>query len=104
MRLVLYVSPEAHGALAAEAGRRGQASGLDVTPSEAARAVLYAGLGLGPGGKRGTSHTAALAQELINMIEALTERLTDDEAPPPHAIVAELDKMYARIKEVSDGE
>lgn len=110
MRLVLYVSPEAHGVLAAEAGRRGQASGLEVTPEATARAILYAGLGLGPGGKgsrpRGTSHMATLAQELMDMIQALTDRLTDDEAPlpEPHAIVTELDRMYLRLKkEASDG-
>jgi hypothetical protein len=48
----------------------------------------------------GGGATPTLAREIMEMIEVLADRLTDNETlpPEPRAIVAELDKMYSRLK------
>lgn len=99
--LSLNLLPEARTELYQRAERDGHRYPAVLGATLLERALLP------PHGGGGVPLSPALAQELIDMIEALTERLTDEGAPPPepHTIVAELDRMYLRLKrEVSDGE
>lgn len=69
-RITIYVPPLASERLEQEAVRRTQASGVEVSAEGAARALVYAGLGLAPDGLAEGAALSPLVRELVEAARA----------------------------------
>ena len=100
-RVTIYVPPLASERLEQEAAHRTQASGVEVTSEGAARALVYAGLGLAPDG---LAEGAALSPPVRELVEAARAALETAKGLPLDAAArSRFGALHAAVGAVEKG-